>query len=263
MAKDKTPEQDYEIGYGRPPREHQFGKGQKVNRNGRPKGAKNRKPKSEKTLASLVIKEAERKIAAQENGETIKIPVIRAALRALGVNAVKGSVQAQRLLFALVEKAEEVVKLEGYELFMAAVEYKQYYQRNPQLLSTALPKPEHVLLNLQEGTVKFTGPIDEPDRRLWEELWERLEICRVGLTEAEYAMQNDPIDEEFAVMEDEDFKVHLHLYLVTAATIMLGWHRSVSEVIEDPRFHQLANAYCKQASEANSLPKWQDLQMPF
>ena len=46
MSSDRKPGRphDYKVGYGKPPKEHRFKKGQSGNPRGRPKGAKSRKP---------------------------------------------------------------------------------------------------------------------------------------------------------------------------------------------------------------------------
>ena len=50
---------DYEVGYGKPPKANQFPPGQSGNRNGRPKGSRNKpKDKDYLSLAKMINKEA-------------------------------------------------------------------------------------------------------------------------------------------------------------------------------------------------------------
>jgi hypothetical protein len=73
-----------EIGYGKPPRAHQFKSGQSGNPKGRPKGSKN-----ESTILREVLSE---KISLrQPNGRTRKIPVLEGIHRKQAEFALKGN----------------------------------------------------------------------------------------------------------------------------------------------------------------------------
>lgn len=79
-----------EIGYGKPPREHQFKPGQSGNPKGRPKGAK-----SEATILRGVL---EQKIPMRSNNRTRHIPVIEAIHRRMAEQALKGDTKAAAFL---------------------------------------------------------------------------------------------------------------------------------------------------------------------
>jgi hypothetical protein len=78
---------DSEVGYGRPPRTHQFKPGQSGNPKGRPKGAKNE---------SAILKEVlQHKIAIRSpNGGLRKISVLEGIHRRMVEDALKGSVKS-------------------------------------------------------------------------------------------------------------------------------------------------------------------------
>lgn len=78
----KAPARDSEVGYCRPPKQHQFKPGQSGNPKGRPKGAKN-----EATILREIL---EHKISLQEGGRLRKISVRQAILLKMADGALKG-----------------------------------------------------------------------------------------------------------------------------------------------------------------------------
>jgi hypothetical protein len=80
----------YEVGYGRPPRAHQFKPGESGNARGRPKGAK-----SEATILPALLN---RKIEIREGGRVRKITVHEAILLRCVEDALKGNVKTTSFL---------------------------------------------------------------------------------------------------------------------------------------------------------------------
>jgi hypothetical protein len=81
---------DYEVGYARPPRAHQFKPGQSGNPQGRPKGSKG--------TASLVRDILDRKIEVRSGSRVQKISVRKAFLTRQANNALKGDLKAAHFL---------------------------------------------------------------------------------------------------------------------------------------------------------------------
>lgn len=83
-----------EVGYGRPPKKHQFKKGRSGNPKGRPKGARGLKTDLKAELTSLV--------AITENGKTKKITKQQVVLKSLVAKAAKGDTKAASQVLTMV-----------------------------------------------------------------------------------------------------------------------------------------------------------------
>lgn len=92
MPNPEDPE-DYEVGYGKPPKSTRFQPGQSGNPKGRPKGSKN--------LKTVVDEELNRTLSIRENGETRTMTSIQALLRTTMNKALKGDGRASAQMFDL------------------------------------------------------------------------------------------------------------------------------------------------------------------
>jgi len=95
----------YKVGYGRPPKPHQFPKGRSGNPKGRPKGARGLKTDLKAELTSLV--------AITENGKTKKITKQQVVLKSLVAKAAKGDTKAA--YGYLSPASREVTSLERFQ----------------------------------------------------------------------------------------------------------------------------------------------------
>ncbi len=87
---------DYEVGYGKPPKRTQFTKGQSGNPKGRSKGTKNFETDLREELAEPVN--------VREDGSVTTVSSQRAILKQLRAKALKGDPRALDRLLALAER---------------------------------------------------------------------------------------------------------------------------------------------------------------
>lgn len=89
---------DYDIGYGKPPKDTQFKKGQSGNPNGRPKTCKN--------VLTDIHEELDELVRVTEGGKTVLMTKQRALVKATIAKASQGHTPSVKLLLELKAEAE-------------------------------------------------------------------------------------------------------------------------------------------------------------
>jgi hypothetical protein len=107
---------DYEVGYGKPPRNTQFKKGQSGNPRGRPSGSKN--------LATLVSVALNEPVIVVENGGRRKITKREAIIKQLVNRSTKADWRAIKILLDIVREIENRVEPETGESSFSAADEK-------------------------------------------------------------------------------------------------------------------------------------------
>jgi hypothetical protein len=86
---------NYAVGYGRPPRDTQFKRGQSGNPKGRVKGSKN--------LATVVLAAVNELVTVNENGRRRKITKLEAITKQLTNKAASGETKPTQMLLGLLQ----------------------------------------------------------------------------------------------------------------------------------------------------------------
>ncbi len=91
--------ESYEVGYRKPPKEHQFRKGVSGNRKGRPKGFKN--------VRTIIAEMLDQKVDLKINGQHQRMPYRAALLQRLFSDALNGKFNAIQTVMQFIKDISE------------------------------------------------------------------------------------------------------------------------------------------------------------
>ena len=109
MSKTKKPTgngSDYQVGYGKPPREHRFRRGRSGNPHGRPKGSLN--------IATVLAKTLRERVTVTENGRRRSYTKLELAMKQVANKAAAGDPALLRVLIGLTQMVE--AQLQEHEM---------------------------------------------------------------------------------------------------------------------------------------------------
>ena len=123
MPSDK--ELDYEVGYGRPPRQTRFEPGRSGNPRGRPNRSKN--------LATLLSEALREPVIVTENGRRRKVSKRQAVIKQLVNRSARGDLKAMQMLLGAMQEIEHRGEAEPAETTFDGVDQKVIEQLKARL----------------------------------------------------------------------------------------------------------------------------------
>ena len=163
----------YEIGYAKPPAKSQFKPGQSGNVKGRPR----KKPKPsgvpqdwDQRYKDIFLEEAYRTIPIREGDKTIKIPLIQAVVRRMGLDALRGDHKALKMYLGAANKIEDEKSQENLDWLDAILAWKwkcvdelEHCKRHNLVPPEMIPHPDNIILHPKTGLVHVIGPLTKEE----------------------------------------------------------------------------------------------------
>ena len=192
------PVNDYEVGFGKPPKETRFKKGQSGNPNGRPKGAKTKRPKAyEERLKNIIYNEAYRNVPVHEEHGIVHIPLAQAIVRSTAVKGAKGDPRSQKLFLEMLnaaEKADMALYRKHQEVWITyKSRWEEELERRERLGTTGpepLPHPDQIIVDWKTGEVTIWGPLTRKGKEQFD-MMIKLET-KINLLKEELEETTDP-----------------------------------------------------------------------
>jgi hypothetical protein len=201
----------YEVGYGKPPASTRFKAGRSGNPHGRPKGAKNKRPRlNEERLKDIILDEAYRTITVNDGEKKISVPIAQAIVRSLAVNAAKGQHRSQQLFTELLMLTESANRRLHNEYLETIIEYKVEWEKELERRAKygvvgpePIPHPDDIVIDLRTGEATVRGPWTKEEKVVWEQLRKRLDDCNEEIRELK-KLAADPESTDYRLVIEDD-----------------------------------------------------------
>ncbi len=168
-----------EVGYRKPPKAHQFRKGQSGNPRGRPRKAKkvNVPPGLAPLTADVILAEARRIVPVRDGGKVQDLDTLQALVRSLNITGLKGNRRALVDAIKLARLAEESNEKDWAALVESVISYKvrwreefAYCDAHRLPRPEVAPHPDDVVLDHVNRTIIYNGPADMTQKARWDEM---------------------------------------------------------------------------------------------
>ena len=235
---------DYDVGYRKPPKDHQFKKGgPSPNPNGRPpKKSKSSSPKSPGSALMGSLEELlKSKITITENGKAKEITIEEALPLRLVKDALAGKPHAQKRVFDEATKELERRRAEANDLFETAVKVKAAITKYVSDRSKygdnfvfPILSAEQIEIDYESGTVEIKGPLNAKQFQEWLGMIAQMVKCEIDIQEAEF----DGLDDEDSDIADQKwFLAKLRKLIPTTDPMWREFAPKYRRIINDERFY--------------------------
>ncbi|MEQ8193214.1 MAG: DUF5681 domain-containing protein, partial [Rhodospirillales bacterium] len=167
----RSQDTNYEVGYGKPPKNARFIKGKSGNPKGRPKKAVKKSGRQrfrDGNLDRILEEEAFRELKLQENGKPIAMSASQAIVRSILIDGMKGNRLAKKFAFELLRKEEREARKQATEQYeylakkkaegeAMIAKCKEQDVPPPRLF----PHPDDILLDEAKLKAYVIGPLSE------------------------------------------------------------------------------------------------------
>jgi hypothetical protein len=197
LPPDSSDQHRSNVGYCKPPREHQFKPGQSGNRHGRPRGSKNKLTSG--WLGQIVQQEARRGVSVSDANGLTETSMAEAIVRSLALAAKDGDTRAQKLFINMMDSIDREFRQERDNMLSAAIDYKVEWTRELDrrrrlkgTLPQPIPHPDHVVIDMKSGTIRIIGPMTNEEKQAWDDLQVRAQDSLDTIEALEQLLQREP-----------------------------------------------------------------------
>jgi hypothetical protein len=156
-----------DVGYGRPPEQNRFKKGQSGNPKGRPKKTPLDLSLTDQPMLSAVLAIANKTVPVRDGGELREMSMLEAVVAATATGAVSVNPRSQATFLSLTQKAYEADLLQRRRSIELWTEYKRAWsakiadaKKRGEPAPCILPHPDDIIIDHAKGP-RFLGPFDK------------------------------------------------------------------------------------------------------
>jgi hypothetical protein len=189
------------VGYRDPPAERRWQKNcPSPNPRGRPRKARGGPKLSFHPAVDMMLAEFGRPMPLREAGQEITLPAMQAVTRSTLASAIKGNVRAQELCHRLNKEAHDIRLRDMVKMAAEIERYKAAWpaeaRRAAHLgLPPPLPHPDHYHFNVKSGLFEVTGPINQAQQEVWDEIKALVAVAETDLADCKREAAERPEDE--------------------------------------------------------------------